>query len=172
MTENKSKISSKKGIEHLQNTTAIFTSLKEICDKIIKKCTPIMKQLASEDNHIIESVLESYSEDECPATKEQILLMARDHAYYWQADAYIIRQELDVFVGDYISGSQALEETSCNFLKSVWFGDIYGDTEMDSIQCLIDEQRRIYSTIDDDLLVEEINKSITANKHSEESKNT
>jgi hypothetical protein len=135
-----------------------LSSIENLANEINKATLPIMKSLAQDDNNItikIKKILHDHNKvkiDKKDTKGSEIKIIqnkaiteaAREIVQQFTRDSQQIVGEIDEFSETIIDGEYELDDEVCPFFTSVWNGDLYGKTDIDSLDCLIDDLKKQY----------------------------
>jgi hypothetical protein len=117
----------------LSTLTQTLQNIKQVCININKKSVNIMKNLIDDDNESVSLILEKYPNKD----KHSLADMVRTSSLNILHDSDIIRGELDDFAKSIAHNISLETYEGCPFLRQVWFGDAYGEIELDGLEQLL-----------------------------------
>jgi len=116
-------------MDSLINLVYDVKSIKKVSSQILENTLPIMKTLTTDDNYIVDMVIEKL-EFKANIDKSGILNQLRAISLNLIDDARKILKEIDVFAKSVTTNSGIESKIKeCPFLTQVWFGDFYADLE-------------------------------------------
>ncbi len=138
-------------MERLNQLTKMLNTIKNLSNNIIEKSIPIMKELAEENNDLLEELLEKQDIDADVAieTLQNICLDLTK-------DAESVIEEIEPFSDAIIQGQDALDEGEDEypFLLQVWYGDMYEESEIEGLKVLAKDLKKQLKQVDEDKIID------------------
>lgn len=118
----------------LNQLTRLLNNINKISEKIILEALPLMKELETTDNDLVDDFVSKYPGVEASVASSALQEASLDLV----DDAKNIRKEIDEFSEAVILGEDGLEEGSnlYPFLLQVWSGDIYDGSGISGLELL------------------------------------
>lgn len=133
----------------LNQLTTLLNKINDHSSGIIDNVYPIIKELKKDDSELIEDLL-----DDVDIEKSEGLKILRGLAVSLIEDATKITREIDSFTNAILQGDDIVENNVDNypFLAEVWFGDLYGESDIEALQILEGDIYKQYMSSNEDAI--------------------
>lgn len=138
-------------MKRLNKLANAMNTVRDLANKIIATAVPIMKELQTVENDLVDEFLEEHDIDSNLA-----LSLLQDRSLTLIRDSETVLKEIESFSESVIQGEDAVDEGADDypFLIQVWYGDTYGESDLKGINSLILDLQEQLSQIDEDKILE------------------
>ena len=136
-------------MDRLNNLTETLNELSRLSRGIIQKLLPLMEEINEPSNDFIANL----KMKGCELTDVKATKLLQDAVIKLTVDAKSVQRELPIFSACIIRSNQSLKEANCPFMKEVWYGDMYGDDNIEGLLLLkLDLQKQLDTANEDKIL--------------------
>jgi len=141
----------------------IATQIKQIkisCREILQKTVDLMKKLQPNSSlcKYIEMEIGIKLPEDAQVSKEtnSLIECIRNVSFKFVTTAQLILNEIDIFASTFCNHTSLENEENCEFMKTVWYGDRYGESELDGLRELNRDLNNQIKDINQETLVENV----------------
>jgi hypothetical protein len=138
-------------MERLNKLTETLNVLRHLSHQIISTALPIMKELENPNSELVNEFM-----DERPGIdRNTATTILQTVSLELVNDAKVVNEEIESFSASVIYGEDGISEGEDEypFLIQVWYGDMYGDSEINGLQALVIDLQSQLSKIDEDVIL-------------------
>ena len=139
-------------MKRLSELVDVLSSLKKVSKQILKNMLPIMKELAIDNNYIVEEV-SICSDAPIDVATEHLQATALNII----SDAEIVKKEINAFAEIVELSQKDIKKNIQNypFIAEVWFGDMFDGLEgIDALKKLLEDLKKDLAKTSDDWIIE------------------
>jgi len=142
-------------MEDLSKLTNLLNDIGKESKKILQTSLPILKELANEDNDIVDSVID---EHDGYISSDQACDFLRETTTQLTEDAQKVIREIDTFAKFLVRGETEFEEHEEDypFLAQVWWGDTYPEDKIGGLNFLLEDLRKCSEKMNTDYIIDRV----------------
>lgn len=143
-------------------------STKNLSKKILSRMIEIMKQIDDSDSEFLENFFEMLDPNESLTIdqKNRALEELKNSSLKIVADSQTILEEFSDFEKTLIrGGDDEIEKLeNCDFLKEVWFGDVFEKDHLDGLLALVEDLENQFKMANQRIFMDTCIKALTKSK--------
>ena len=137
-------------MDHLNKLTETLNELSHIAKDIIQKLIPLMEEINEPSNDFITNLRIKG----CELTDAQATKLLQNAVIKLTVDAKTVQRELPIFSMSISQFDKSLKDANCPFMKEVWYGDMYGNDDLEGFLSLKLDLEKQLATADEDKILE------------------
>ena len=137
-------------MDRLNKLTETLNELSHIAREIIQKLLPLMEEINEPNNDFISNL----KLKGCELTDAKATKLLQDAVIRLTVDAKTVQRELPIFSASIIRSNKSLKDANCPFMKEVWYGDMYGNDNLEGILFLKLDLEKQLEIADEDKILE------------------
>ena len=137
-------------MDRLNKLTETLNELSHIAREIIQKLLPLMEEINEPNNDFIANL----KLKGCELTDAKATKLLQDAVIRLTVDAKTVQRELPAFSASIIRSNKSLKDANCPFMKEVWYGDMYGNDNLEGILYLKLDLEKQLEIADEDKILE------------------
>lgn len=147
-------------MDRLNKLTETLNELSHLSRAIIQKLLPLMEEINEPNNDFIANL----KMKGCELTDGKATKILQDAVIKLTVDAKTVQRELPIFSACIIRSNKSLKDANCPFMKEVWYGDMYGDDNIEGLLLLKLDLQKQLDTADEDKILDSAVDSYKAEK--------
>ena len=137
-------------MDRLNKLTETLNELSHIAKEIIQKLLPLMEEINEPSNDFIANLRMKG----CKLSDAQATKLLQNAVIQLTVDAKTVQRELPIFSMSISRIDKSLKDANCPFMKEVWYGDMYGNDDLEGFLSLKLDLEKQLETADEDKILE------------------